>query len=522
MLLSQLVHSLDEYQLLGGSLEVEISQITDHSAKVLPQSMFICISGYQTDGHRYLSDAVAAGAVCIVVEEWPPQLAEEFRRTLLSLHRKSDSSDGEITVLLVKATRKALAQLAATFYGNPADRLCLIGVTGTKGKTTTACMIRRILLDTGICAGLIGTLGAECEGLQESLGTTTPDAITLHRLLAEMERSGCTHVVLEVSSQSLMCDRVYGVPFQIAVFTNLFPDHIGPTEHRSMEEYAYWKSQLFANATMSVLNMGADHWQMMRETSHAWLGYYLDLPISENVEPFDSSPKTCPIYPRRPNLIGMADTDVGKIKLLGLYEGDISVGLPGTYNLENALAALTAAYALGIRFGDCKGLEGIQVPGRTELLEGENYRVIIDYAHNESSMEHLLTALRQMKPERLICIYGSGGNRSSLRRIGMGRAGGRLADLSVLTEDNSRFEPLPQIISGLIEGVESAGGRYQVIPDRREAIHRTIRDARPGDLIAIVGKGHEEYQEIGSYRYPFSDREEARLAMRERAALSGE
>ncbi len=506
MLLSQLVHSLDDYQLLGGSLDVEIRQITDHSKRVVPQSMFICVDGYRTDGHRYISEALDAGAVCIVTEKKTEELSE---------------AKSHIAVLLVKDTKKAMALLAASFYGKPADRLCIIGVTGTKGKTTTACMIHRVLHDAGICSGLIGTLGAECDGLRESIGTTTPDAITLHRLLAEMERCGCTHVVLEVSSQSLMCSRVFGILFQLAVFTNLFPDHIGPGEHQSMEEYAYWKSQLFANARMSILNMGAAQWDLMRQMSHEWLGYYLDHPINEHSVSFINSIKACPIYPRRPDLIGMTDIDSGGIQLLGLYEGDISIGLPGTYNQENALAALTAAYALGLSLADCRSLADIQIPGRTELFTGDDYQVVIDYAHNESSMENLLTALRGMQPKRLICIYGSGGNRSSLRRLGMGRAGGSLADLSVLTEDNSRYEPLTQIISGLIEGVETVGGQYVVIPDRREAIHITIKTAQPGDLIAIIGKGHEDYQEIGSHRYPFSDREEARLAMRERAVSHG-
>lgn len=522
MLLRQLVHSLDDYQLLGGSLDVEISQITDHSARVIPQSMFICVDGYRTDGHRYISEAMAAGAVCIVMEKRPEEISEELQKKLMHESEKSDSSERPITVLRVADTKIALALLAASFYGNPADRLCLIGVTGTKGKTTTACMIHRILCDAGIQVGLIGTLGAECDGLSESMGTTTPDAITLHRLLAEMERLGCTHVVLEVSSQSLMRRRVFGIHFQVAVFTNLFPDHIGPGEHCSMEEYAYWKSQLFANARMSILNMGADQWELMKQMSHEWLGYYLDHTTVARSASDMNHPNACPIYPRRPDLIGIGDTDSGNINLLGLYEGGISVGLPGTYNLENALAALTTVHVLGISLAECEGLGSMQVPGRTELLEGEDFQVVIDYAHNESSMVNLLTALRQMKPNRLICIYGSGGNRSVLRRIGMGRAGGWLADLSVLTEDNSRFEPLEQIISGLIKGVEAVGGQYVVIPDRREAIHRTIKNARPGDLIAIIGKGHEDYQEIGSHRYPFSDREEARLAMRDRAVPHGE
>ncbi|MBQ4562916.1 MAG: UDP-N-acetylmuramoyl-L-alanyl-D-glutamate--2,6-diaminopimelate ligase [Lachnospiraceae bacterium] len=505
MLLSQLVHSLDDYQLLGGRLDVEITQITDRSTEVVPQSMFICVCGYRTDGHQYIEEAKTAGAVCILLESCAPERLENLFAD-------------QLTVIQVSDSKKAMARLAATFYGNSANRLYLIGVTGTKGKTTTAWMIRCILSGAGVKTGLIGTLGAECDELHEAIGTTTPDAITLHRLLSEMEQLGCTHVILEVSSQALMCDRVYGVPFQIAVYTNLFPDHIGPREHQSMEEYAYWKSRLFTNAKLSILNMAADQWALMRESSHAWLGYYLDRPIENCAEVSDCNQNACPIYPHRPDLIGISDEADGRIRLTGLYEGEIHIGLPGAYNLENALAALTVAHVLEISLTDCNCLGALQVPGRTEVLDGGDYRVIIDYAHNESSMINLLTALRRMKPTRLICIYGSGGNRSPMRRLGMGRAGGKLADLSVLTEDNSRFESLSRIISGLIEGVEEVGGDYQIIMDRREAIHHTISHARPGDLIAIIGKGHEEYQEIGSHRYPFSDRAEARLAMIKRNA----
>ncbi len=509
MFLRQLVQSLEEYQLLGGSLDVEISEITDHSAKVLPQTMFVCVSGYRFDGHEYVADAITRGAVCIVTE------------------RRLDFSN-ELTVILVPDTRKAIARLSAAFYQNPASRLCLIGITGTKGKTTCANMIRCILVASGKNTGIIGTLGAECDGFYEEIKTTTPDALTLHRLLSEMENRGCTHVVLEVSSQSLMQSRVLGIHFQIAVFTNFYPDHVGPGEHSSLDEYAFWKSTLFKHAEKCVLNMNADRFsQMAVAAGDKVVGYYLDYPVDGESSLKNQNTSGCPIYPRPPKLIGVSEPEMttGRMRLFGRYIGEIKVGLPGRYNLENALGALTVASLLDIPLSDCTVLSDLTVPGRTEVLEGkaygEDYCVVIDYAHNESGMENLLIALGEMKPKRLICVYGSGGDRSVMRRFGMGRVGGKLCDLSVLTEDNSRSEPLSQIIAGLVEGVESVGGKYVVIPNRRDAIHSVIRDTQPGDLIAIIGKGHENYQEIGSCRYPFSDRDEARQAMRLRADLIG-
>lgn len=474
MLLSQLLHSL-EYIVLQGSTGIEITGISDHSAKVRPGDLFVCIKGYHTDSHHYLPEIFVGGAACIVVERLSEQL-----EALMDAYEK-------VTILLVKNTLKALAILASAYYGDPAHRLAMIGITGTKGKTTTACMLNAILRQAGIASGMIGTLGAWYDEMLETPATTTPDAITLHRLLAEMERRGCTHVVLEVSSQSLMCRRVYGIPFKLAVFTNLYPDHIGEGEHSSLEEYRYWKSTLFAHAEISVINRDADGAGMMAGMASGRIIYY------HYGESSDSSE----------------------------WEGITQkISLPGRYNRENALAAMTAADALGIPASAYTALEALQIPGRTELLSGDGYQVIIDYAHNESSMENLLRTLREMNPKRLICIYGSGGNRSIMRRQGMGRVGGQLADLSVLTEDNSRTEPLEQILNGLIAGVRSVEGDYEVIPDRREAIHRIIGSAQEGDLIAIIGKGHETYQEIGTERIPFSDRAEVIWALEKRKVLT--
>lgn len=480
MLLKDLLYPI-EYELLHGSLNTEITGICDHSKAVNPGDLFVCIKGHLTDGHGYLSEVFDSGSGGIVVEHCFDGLDE-------LMHNYPETA-----VILVRNTMKALALLASAFYGDPAHRLTMIGITGTKGKTTTACMLNAILRRAGIASGMIGTLGAWYGETLELPGTTTPDAITLHRLLREMERRGCTHVVLEVSSQSLMRRRVYGIPFAVAVFTNLYPDHIGAGEHGSFEEYRYWKSTLFAGARVSVINQTAASWEMMAGTAGGEVrGYQLER-SALIVEGSVSSDMT---------------DDANK-----LLTGQLCLSLPGRYNQENALAAMTAANVLGVDKSAFGALETLQVPGRTEVLQGDGYQVVIDYAHNESSMENLLTTLKEIPHKRLICIYGSGGNRSILRRQGMGRVGGKLADLSVLTEDNSRTEPLEQILNGLIQGVTDAGGNYRVIQDRREAIHTVIREAKKGDLIAIVGKGHEHYQEIGTERFPFSDREEARLAM---------
>lgn len=489
MLLGQLLHSL-EYIVLQGSTGIEINGISDHSAKVKPGDLFVCIKGYHTDSHHYLPEIFAGGASCIVVERLSDQL-----ETLMERYTNT-------AILLVKNTMKALALLASAYYGDPAKRLTMIGITGTKGKTTTACMLNAILCQAGIKSGMIGTLGAWYEEELETPVTTTPDALTLHRLLAEMERRGCTHVVLEVSSQSLMCRRVYGIPFKLAVFTNLSPDHIGEGEHSSLEEYRYWKSTLFAHAEISVINRDADGAGMMAGMALGQVIYY----EYSNIDQREARQSEVEVITRK---------SFGQPEWKAIAQ---QISLPGSYNRENALAAMTAADALGIPAVAYTALETLQIPGRSELLSGDGYQVIIDYAHNESSMENLLRTLREMNPKRLICIYGSGGNRSILRRQGMGRVGGLMADLSVLTEDNSRTEPLKQILEGLVAGVQSVQGKYMVIPDRKEAIHRIIGSAEDGDLIAIIGKGHETYQEIGTERVYFNDKEEACLAMKRRGA----
>lgn len=464
MLLSSLLHSL-EYIVLQGCTTAEINGIADHSAKVKPGDLFVCIKGYHADGHCYLQEAASAGAQGVVVE----QLSDRLETVMTQFP--------QMTVLLVQDTLKALALLASAFYGDPSHRIRMIGVTGTKGKTTTACMLNALLRKSGIRSGMIGTLGAWFDETLEAPATTTPDPICLHCLLKQMEELGCTHVILEVSSQSLMRRRVYGIPFALSIYTNLYPDHIGTQEHRTLEEYAYWKSTLFAHSQISIINQDADFSVLMRGIA---LGDVVEYSLSR----WECS-----------------------------HKDRFDIGLPGRYNQENALAAITAAQTLGLLDISANALKDLKIPGRTEVLEGKGYRVIIDYAHNESSLQKLLQMLRTMEPKRLICIYGSGGERSVLRRQGMGRAGGLYADLSVLTEDNSRSEPLDLILSGLIDGVASVNGSYVVIPDRREAIHQTILSALEGDLIAVVGKGHETWQEIGGERVYFSDREEAEKAM---------
>ena len=353
MLLAQLLHSV-EYRLLQGTTDIEITGITDHSAKVKPGDMFVCVKGHHTDGHRYIPDVFAAGALCVVAE----QICENLEQMM--------SQYPEVCVILVRNTMKALALLASAFYGDPARRLTMIGITGTKGKTTTACMLNAILRRAGIASGTIGTLGAWYDETLETPVTTTPDAVTLHRLLAEMERRGCTHVVLEVSSQSLMNRRVYGIPFRLGIFTNLYPDHIGPGEHGSIEEYCYWKSTLFAHSDISVINRNAAGAGMMADMAASEVLYYsleqedLDNHLQDNTLQ-DGNHKFKSSFEPQNQIV---------------FDGQvISLSLPGRYNQENALAAMTAANALGVPGSAFKALETLEVPGRTELLQGDGVQV---------------------------------------------------------------------------------------------------------------------------------------------------
>ncbi len=473
MLLSMLLAPLG---IKEGFTDTDIAGIAYDSRKAREGFAFVCLKGSASDGHKFAGMAAESGAAVIVAQE------------------PVDVNNAQ--VIMVPDTKKALALMSSAFFGEPEKTgLKVIGITGTKGKTTTAYMTRAILEAAGHKTGVMGTIGADIDGDIQALDNTTPISCEVFRQLRRMADAGCKYAVMEVSSIALREDRVFGLPFELGIFTNFSEDHIGGVEHKDMEEYLQCKAMLFSMCRKGVVNA--------------------DDPAVDKL----LNGSTCEVY--RFSMQGRGDLNGDSCRHLNLpgllgVEFDVSgdlefspkVGIPGRFNAYNALAAIACCHQLGIsKEAMMKGLEGVKVKGRVEPVPVPgNYTLLLDYAHNAVSMESILTTLREYEPGRLICMFGAGGNRPKVRRYEMGEASGRLADLSVITADNSRFEDVLDIIEDIKTGMKKTGGKYIEIPDRREAIRWCIEHAQDGDIIVLAGKGSEDYQEIKGVRYPFDER----------------
>lgn len=479
MKLTELVKNLN-YILDAGSLDVEISALEYDSRKVVPGSLFVCLTGFQADGHDYIPKALEAGAAALVVE------------------REVEVPEG-IAVLRVTDSRTALALLSAAWFGHPAREMTVIGLTGTKGKTTTAHMLKAILEAAGHRVGMIGTIGAVIGGERITTKNTTPESYELHSLFRRMADAGCSHVVMEASSQGFKLRRTAGIQFDIGVFLNLSPDHVGPGEHESFEEYLQCKSLMFRQCKQGLVNIDDEH------TPAVTAGALC--PLTTFSMAGEASYRADGIAEeRRPGFLG------SRFSVSGPMSGEFLLDMPGRFNVENALAALAAADLAGIsREAAARGLETVQVKGRTQILPTPgHYTLLIDYAHNAVSAENLLSMLRAYGPHRLICLFGGGGNRSRLRRYDMGEMSAKYADLTVLTMDNPRDEEVEAINEDIKVGLARHNGKYISIPDRAEAIRWVIDQAQDGDIIALIGKGHEEYQEIRGVKHFFSEEQVVR------------
>ena len=469
-----------EYTCLQGKLTREVAGIAYDSRKAEAHFLFVCLVGGQSDGHRYISDAIKNGADVIVTERIPEEKLPET-----------------ITVLQMKSTRKGLAQLSAAFFGYPAKRLTTIGITGTKGKTTTSFMIKSMLEQAGKKVGLIGTLGAFIGETAVPQKNTTPESWEIQRLLRAMADEGCEYAVMEVSSQGLKQHRTDAITFDYGIFTNLSPDHIGPLEHESFEEYILCKSRLFSQCKTGIVN--ADDCYRTEVTK----GHTCDI-VSYSILTQSNLKAEAVDYLDEEDGLGMHFTTCG---CLTVYA---KVFIPGTFSVYNALAAMLCCHLCGVRKeAILPGLSRAKVCGRAELVTvSKDFSVVIDYAHNEASTDGILEALQKYRPNRLICLFGCGGNRPKIRRFAMGEAAGRRADLCVLTCDNPRDEALCDINTDIKEGLFSVKhSRYIEIDDREKAIYYCLDHAQKGDIIVLLGKGHETYQEIKGVKYHFDERE---------------
>lgn len=473
MLLSTLLAPLG---VAGGFTDTDITDVVYDSRKAVKGCVFVCLKGSASDGHKFAPKAVESGASVIIAQE-PVGVSGA-------------------QVVLVPDTKKALAVMSSAFFGEPAKNdIKVIGVTGTKGKTTTAYMIRTILEAAGHKTGVMGTIGADIGGDITPLDNTTPISFEVFRHLRRMADSGCEYAVMEVSSIALREDRVFGLPFEVGVFTNFSEDHIGGVEHKDMDEYLQCKAMLFSMCKTGVVNADDGSVGALLENSTCKIYRY------SMQERGDMNGGSC----RHLNLPGLLGVE---FDISGSLEFTARVSIPGRFNAYNALAAVSCCYQLGIPFESMqKGLEKVKVKGRVEPVPVPgNYTLLLDYAHNAVSMESILTTLREYGPKRLICLFGAGGNRPKVRRYEMGEASGRLADLSVITADNSRFEDVMDIIEDIKTGMRKTDGKYVEIPDRRDAIRWCIENAQDGDIIVLAGKGSEDYQEIKGVKYPFDER----------------
>lgn len=467
------------YEVIQGSLDVEVEEVIYDSRKAREGAVFICMKGTKVDSHEFIPSVAEAGVKVLVVE------------------RKVPVPDG-VTAVLVHNAREALALLSAARFDYPAKKMVTIGVTGTKGKTTTTHMIKTILESCGKKVGMIGTTGIVIGQTVTPTKNTTPESYELHEAFRNMSDAGCEYMVMEVSSQAFKMHRVDGITFDYGLFTNISPDHIGPDEHDDFEEYLSYKSRIFQCSKTGIMNRDDSHWaEVIKDASCDLYSFSMDKEgtdfKAENIH-----------YVSQPDFVGL------EFDVKGRFELSVRVNIPGRFNVANALAAVSVLSFFDLpKERICHGLEHLSVNGRMEIVyTSERCTVIVDYAHNAISMESLLTTLRDYKPKRLVCVFGCGGNRSRDRRYSMGESAGRLADFTIITADNSRFEKTEDIIADIRGSIEKTGGNFIEIPDRREAIEYSITHAEPGDMIAIIGKGHEDYQEINGVRHHFSDREE--------------
>lgn len=466
-----------------GDMNIDVTNIQYDSRKVESGDMFIAIVGFQTDGHNFVASAIHNGAKVVVVQEG---------KIDISLIRS------DVSVIVVNDTRKFMALAACNFYNHPSRDFKLVGITGTKGKTTTSYMIKSILEKAGRKVGLIGTIANMVGNKEVEATRTTPEAIDLQRLFRQMADEDCDVVVMEVSSHALALDRVLGSSFDIGVFTNLTEDHMD--FHKTFDNYLEAKAKLFTMCKEGYVNCDDMYAKKLMDMVTCPITTY---GIDNN--PFVSA---------RDIIITNSYSDF-KISMNRTMQR-IKVGIPGRFTVYNALAAICVTAKLGAGIDAMiEGLEAVKVPGRSEIVPTtRDFVVMVDYAHTPDSLENILKAVKIYTRGYVICVFGCGGDRDPFKRAMMGEVSGRLADYTVITSDNPRTEDPQKIVDQIEEGIKQTKGQYKVIVNRKKAIEHAIRRARRNDIVVIAGKGHETYQEINGEKTHFDDREVAAAVLK--------
>lgn len=470
MKLSELIKGLDIVA-VSGDTGAEIRDVTADSNSVTRGSLFICLNGRARDGHGYIRQAERYGAAAVITE------------------RKTDTV---LTQVVVKNTRRAMSVIAANFYGHADRKMRLIGVTGTNGKTTTAHFLTSVLTHAGVKCGLIGTLGTFYKDKYIEPTLTTPDPLVFHRTLAEMYDSGVEAVITEVSAHALYLDKLYGVKFDTAVFTNFSQDHLD--FFGDMESYGKAKTKFFTENEYkyAVINSDDELGRKIATVAKNPITYGTDNPADVFA-------------------IDVTEKSDGQSFVINLFDCiyEVSVNMIGRFNVYNALAAATAAALYGIKPETvADGLNGLKgVDGRLEKAYSGAFDVYVDYAHTPDGLKNALVALRKTCKNRLICVFGCGGNRDAKKRALMGELSGELADFTVITSDNPRFEEPMDIIWEIERGVLKKSKSYVIVQDRREGIEYAVKAAVSGDVILVAGKGNEKYQEVFGIKRPYNDKD---------------
>ena len=474
--LAELLEHL-EYELVQGTLDREIPAVIYDSRKVVPGCLFLCIGGANFDGHDFAAQVAEQGAGVLVVQK-DVELPENV----------------DVTVVKVADTRYAMAFISAAWFGHPAEKLKVIGITGTKGKTTTTYMIKEILEKAGHKVGLIGTIATYINGRMVSESSrTTPESIELQKTFAQMVEDGVEYVVMEVSSQSLKLHRVDGCAFDIVLFTNFSEDHISEKEHPDMKDYFESKLKLFKMCDNGIINV--DDLQVSK----------IPRLLPENKIMTYGIDNYCEVLAKD---ITITNSYVDfRVKVSDRNER-VKVDIPGRFSVYNALAAICVAKKLGIASDKViEALAEIKVPGRSEMVPNKKeIPIMIDYAHSPESLQNILSAVKSYTRGRVISVFGCGGDRDKGKRPLMGEISGKIADFTFITTDNPRTEEPEEIVKEIEEGMKKTNGKYKVVVDRKEAIKEAIEMANKLDIIVLAGKGHEPYQEINGTKYPFDER----------------
>lgn len=477
MKLKELLNILDVIS-TKGDLDKEITSIVYDSRKACVNSLFVCITGYLKDGHEYAAKAYENGARSFIVE-------------------KEIALPEDATMLIVGDSRRALSNSSAFFFDYPSKKLLTIGLTGTKGKTSTSFMLKSILEKAGYNVGLIGTNGIHYGDYHQETENSTPESYEIHYHLNEMVKNECNAAIIEATSQAFKLSRVADLYFDVSIFTNMGYDHIGDNEHKDFDEYLSCKKQIFKQSKCVAVNRDTEHFEDIIRDEDCEI---ITFGFNEDSDYIGSSPT----YQTINNTFQTSFYCKNKLEL---HKFDLAI--PGRFSVENALGAISAMRKIGISYDDIRtGLRIAIVTGRMEILPDTDQKiVIIDYAHNEMSMKSLFETVKLYSDKRIINVFGAGGNRSKLRRYTMGEVSGNLADLSIITSDNPRYEKLDDIICDILIGMHKTNGEYLIVKNRREAIYKALSLAKEGEIVLLCGKGQQDYEEIEGVKYHLDERE---------------